>query len=648
MAKLLGTSCKIGSLTIKNRIVMEAMGNALSELNGEVSKEDIAFYEARAKGGVGLIMSEAISVDSVTGRANPRNMCIDQDSQIPGYKALADAVHKYDCKYFVELYHPGRQGSSELNGNRKMFAPSEVECGLTHQPVTAMTKEEIDYMVDKYVSGAVRCQKAGIDGVLIHGAHGYLINEFLSPYTNHRTDEYGGSPENMARFAVEIIQGIRKACGPDYPIGIRFSACEYLDYIGLPREKGITLELSKQYAKMFEAAGVDLLDVSSGIYETMNTAWEPTGFDQGWKSELAKGIREVASVPVVCVSMIRDPAYAEQLLQDGVCDFVGSARAHLADPEWANKALSGQDGEIRHCIACLNCMKTMAAGDTSCAVNAQACHELERSDLRIDGNGRTVVVIGAGCAGMEAARILAMRKFKVVLFERDETVGGALKQAATPPHKEKIGRFIDFLHSQLVKLGVDIRCGVEATPEMVKELEPYAVFVAAGASAIVPRSIPGILGDNVCISADVLTGKREIKGKTVVVVGGGMTGLETAEYLHSLGNKVSVYDLLPGMAIGEHFQNIIDIEMRLGEVPQNPEHKLVEITAEGCVFEKTDGTRVLAKCDAVVLSMGMRPNKDYAEQFKDFPNYRVLGTNNVYSSIAPAVSSGYVAAYDLK
>lgn len=646
MREKLGSSCMIGKLRVKNRIVMEAMGNALSEPDGSVSREDLAFYEARAKGGVGLIMSEAVSVDSKTGRANPRNMCIDQDAHISGYRRLAEALHAYGAKFFVELYHPGRQGSSELNGGRKMYAPSVVECKLTHQPVAAMTKEEIADTVRKFVDGAVRCQKAGVDGVLVHGAHGYLINAFLSPYTNLRTDEYGGSVENRARFALEIIRGIREACGPDYPIGIRLSACEYLDYAGLDREAGITLELTKQYVPLLEDAGVDLLDISSGIYETMNTAWEPAGFDQGWKIELARGIREIARVPVVCTAVIRDPAFAEKLLEDGVCDFVGSARAHLADPEWACKALGGRDEEIRHCISCLNCMKGLTEGAMSCSVNAQACHETERTALREDGGGRPVAVIGGGPAGMEAARVLALRNFRVTLYEKEDRLGGALWQASRPPHKEKITWFIEYLSRQLEKLGVEVRCGVSGSPELLKE--PYAVFAAAGASPVVPRSIPGILSGHVCTSVEILTGRRVLKGKTVVVVGAGMTGLETAEYLDSLGNRVSVYDLLPGVAMGEHFQNIMDVESRLGDVPQYVEHKLMEITETGCVFERADGERVLAPCEAVVLCMGMRPNREFAEQFSDFPNYRVLGTNRAYSAIAQAVESGYLAAYELE
>lgn len=648
MNKRLGSPCKIGNLTIRNRTVLDSMGNGLSELNGDVSPAEIAYYEARAKGGIGLIMTECVSIDSKTGRANPRNMCIDRDEQIPGYQKLAEAVHRHGAKIFLELYHPGRQGVSDFNGGMKMYAPSAIECNCVHQPVQAMTTEMIQDVIQRFIDGAVRTQKAGIDGVLIHGAHGYLVNQFLSPYTNKRTDAYGGSVENRARFALEIIRGIRAACGPDFPIGIRFSANEYLDYIGLPQEAGITLELSKQYCKLFEEAGVDLLDVSSGIYETMNTAWEPTGFEQGWKKELAHEIKKIASVPVVCTALIRDPSFAEQLLEEGVCDFVGSARAHLADPEWANKAIAGLDEEIRPCISCLNCMKgLMATGTVRCAVNAQGCMELERSNLRKDGAGRLVVVIGGGPAGMEAARVLALRGFSVTLFEKESQLGGALLQAAKPPHKQKILHFVRYLAHQLDELGVKVLYHAAVTPECVAALNPYAVFLAAGASPLVPQSIPGIHGAQVHTAAQVLTGETELTGQTVAVIGAGMTGLETAEFLQSAGNTVAVFDLLDEVAHGEHFQNIIDIETRIGSIPQNLGHKLVSIDAHGCVFAQADGTRVDYPCQAVVLAMGMVPNKDFAAQFSALPNYQVLGTNVQYSSIAPAVESAFLAAYQL-
>ena len=647
--RMINSPCRINGLVIKNRIIMEPMGNGIAEPNGDVSPEDIAFYEARAKGGVGLIMSEATSVDSKTGRGNPNNMCVDQDHCIPGLKRLADRIHKYDSAFFVELYHPGRQGSWELNGGQPVYAPSEIECGLVHSPVKAMSADEIDQMTEQFIRGAVRCQKAGVDGVLLHGAHGYLINEFLSPYTNKRTDEYGGSTENRARFAVRIIRGIRQACGEDFPIGIRLSACEYLDYIGKKREEGITLELTKEYVKIFESSGIDLIDVSAGIYETMNTAWEPVGFDQGWKADNAREIKKITNLPVVCTAVIRDPSYAEQLLEEGACDFIGSARAHLADPEWAEKAITGRDNDIRKCISCLNCMKTLMSGPVHCAVNAQACHELERSDLKYNGDGRRVVVLGGGPAGMEAARVLALRGFKPVIFEKESTLGGTFLLASLPPHKEKLKFFIDYLQLQLEKLGVEIRLESVPTREEVAALDPYAVFIACGADPVIPNSIPGLHGEHVCTIFDVLRGKTDVSGNRVTLIGGGMAGLETAEYLLKKGCSVSVYEMADQVASGEHFQNVIDIETRLRDVPQHTGYRLLRIEDDVCVFESAADHEVhKVPYELAVLSMGQRPAADPVEEYSGFDNLHVIGANKKFGPVAIAVEDAYLAAYSLQ
>ena len=530
-----------------------------------------------------------------------------------------------------------------------MMTPSGIECGLTHEPVVEMTVDQIHEQVNKFVEGAVRCQKAGLDGVTVHAAHGYLICQFLSPHTNKRTDEYGGSEENRARFCVEIIRGIREACGPDFPIAVRISADEFMDYIGMPKEEGITLDLSKNFSKMFVEAGADMIDVSSGNYETMNTAWEPAGFDQGWKSHLAKEIKSVVDVPVSCVSVIRDPAYAEQLLEEGNCDFIGSARTHLADAEWANKVQEGREAEIRRCISCLNCMKTLIIPEVSCGVNAQAAHETVRCDLKKDGNGRTVVVLGAGPCGMEASRVLALRGFRVVLLEKEGELGGQMNLAKVPPHKGKIAWYIEYLAKQMELLGVEVHLNTPATPEEVRKYQPYAVFAAAGTNPIVPKSIPGIFGENVTTSTEVLTGRVNLENKDIVLVGCGMNGLETAEYLVEKGNRVTAYDMLPEVAFGELFQNIIDVEMRIGPcVPQHTQHKLISINEKGCVFENlADNTTVEAPCDVVVLSMGMAPQKALAEQFEEFENFKAIGTNVKYGPIASATEAGFMAAYEL-
>ena len=404
---------QIAGMRVPNRIAMTAMGNHLANPDGSVSDADVAFYAARAAGGVGLVITECACVDFAAGKGNLRQLAVDDDRYIPGLKRLADAVHAHGAALCVQLYHPGRQGIAAVNGVETMAAPSVTECQCVHQPTHAMTTEEIREMVHRFAMGAYRLKQAGVDAVEFHGAHGYLIGQFLSPYTNRRSDAYGGSFENRMRFLDEIILEARRLCG-DYPMLVRFSVDEHMDYAGKPGE-GLSLSHGIEIARHLEKLGVDALDVSSGIYETMNTAWEPVGFDEGWKIDGPAAVKEAVSIPVIGASVIREPAYAEQILSEGKVDLVGSARAFLADPQWGKKALEGRDCEIRKCISCLYCMETLMAADMSpvpmgCAINFEAGREAvwQEAQLPKDGNGRCVAVIGAGPAGMEAARVRSL------------------------------------------------------------------------------------------------------------------------------------------------------------------------------------------------------------------------------------------------
>lgn len=647
----------IGKMTVPNRIVMTAMGNHLAEPDGCVSEADIAFYGARAKGGVGLVITECACVNLAIGKGNCRQMAVDDDKHIEGLKRLADEVHKYGSKIAVQIYHPGRQGIAAINGNTTMQAPSVTECQVVHQPTHEMTKEEIKDTINRFIQGAKRLQKAGIDAVELHGAHGYLINQFLSPYTNLRTDEYGGSFENRMRFLDEIIDGIRKECGKDYPIIVRISADEQMGYVGHP-ELGLKLEDGVKIAKHLEAKGIDAIDVSCGIYETMNTAWEPVGFDQGWKIHIPARIKEAVSIPVIGVAVIREPEYAEKILSEGKVDFIGSARQFFADPEWANKAKAGKEKSIRKCISCLYCMETLMACDISqipmaCAINYEGGRENQYGDDRLkkDGNGRVVTIIGAGPAGMEAARILAKRGFKPVVFEKRSEVGGQIVYGSKPPKKEKVAWLIDYQKGQLEELGVEVKLNHAPTLEELKSLNPYAVFVAQGSNPIMPESIPGINGEKVYTPIDILSGKVTLKGRKVAVIGSGMTGLETAEFLGAQGNEVSVFEMADEIGPGLFFQNLIDVMGRVREhgIKLYPNHKLVKIDGTTVTLEKTDTKELKTfEFDAVVLSLGTTPNTEMVEEIKKtFAKVILLGDAAKAGRIEGAISSGYKEAFEL-
>ncbi|MDK2805352.1 MAG: hypothetical protein PWQ94_516 [Thermoanaerobacterium sp.] len=645
---------KIGTMETRNRIVMTAMGNALANNDGTVSQRDINFYGARAKGGVGLIITECTIVDE-RGKGNTKQICVYDDRFIPGLKALAEEVHKYDGKIVVQIYHPGRQGISAINGNLPMMAPSDVECKVVRQPVQAMSIQQIEEMVNKFVDAAVRIKNAGIDGVEVHGAHGYLINQFLSPYTNKRTDKYGGNLENRMRFLEEIVVGIKEKCGKDFPLLVRLSVDEFLEMVGLPNE-GLHIEESVKIAKRLEELGVDALDISCGIYETMNVAWEPSSYEQGWKVHLAETIKKSVNIPVIGVSVYRDPEFANRMIEEGKIDFAGSARQHFADPEWANKAKEGKLDEIRKCISCLYCMESLMSADITgasaqCSINIQSGRERELNDFKEDGAKRVVAIIGAGPAGLEAARILAKRRFKPLIFEKSDKLGGQLQFANKPPKKEKINWLIDYLKTQIEKAGIEVRYNTAPTVEILKKLNPYAIFLAQGSNPIMPKSIRGIDRKNVLVAEDILSGKVRLNGKKVAVVGSGMTGLETAHYLAVDGNDVSVFEMADEIGPGLFFQNLIDILGHLGpfKVKLYPKHKLVEIGEDKVIFENTETKENIYQVfDYVVLSLGRIPNTEFIDEIKSaFGNVVVLGDARQVGKIRNAMESGFMAAYNL-
>ncbi|SNR87880.1 2,4-dienoyl-CoA reductase [Anaerovirgula multivorans] len=655
MLKNLFSQGKIGTMETKNRIVMTAMGNYLANTDGTVSEEDIAFYSARAKGGIGTIITECAIVEDLRGKGNTHQITVSHDKFILGLRKLADAIHKYHSKIVVQIYHPGRQGISAINQNLPMLAPSAIECNAVHQPVTTMTTEEISDMVERFIQAAVRLKEAGIDGVEVHGAHGYLINEFLSPYTNERTDKYGGSFENRMRFLEEIIVGIRERCGKDYPLLVRLSVDEFLGVIGLPG-KGLQLEDSVKIAKRLEALGVDALDVSSGIYESMNVAWEPSSFQQGWKIHLSETIKKSVNISVIGVAVIRDPEYAEQILAEGKVDFVGSARQHYADAEWSSKAKEGRTDEIRKCISCLHCMETLSSTDMTstpcqCGINIEAGKELEYSNLREDGEGKTVAIIGAGPAGLEAARILAKRKYKPIVFEKNDKIGGQLQYANKPPKKDKINWLIDYLRVQVEKLGVEIRLNTPATIEELKALDPYAVFIAHGSNPVLPKSISGIDGDEVLSSIDILSGNKELIGKKVAVIGSGMTGIETAHLLAEDGNEVSIFEMADNIGPGLYFQNLIDVMGHIEKlgVQIYPKHKLTSIKDGNVIFEVMEGgEKKEFNFDNIVISIGTQSNDELVAEIKsNFENVKLLGDAKKVGKIRDAIEAGYVNAFTL-
>ncbi|WP_342424425.1 FAD-dependent oxidoreductase [Paenibacillus sp. FSL E2-0178] len=636
---------RIGRLELRNRIVMPAMGTSLAAASGEASDEMIAYYEERAAGGCGLIITEITRVDNETGVGTPNQLNASDLLYVPRLEKLARAVHRHDSRIFLQLQHPGRQNHGRLIGGKQIVAPSAVMSSAIGEMPRELTTEEVEALVGKFVFGAYIAQLAGIDGVEIHGAHGYLIGQFLSPLTNLRTDKYGGSLEGRMRFLCEIVQGIKKTCGAGFPVSVRIDGDEFVP-------GGITLEEALLTAQQLEKLGVDCINVSAGTYESSNTIIEPISYPQGWKKHLAAAMKQAVQIPVIACDVIRKPDFAESLLEEGNTDFVALGRALLADPQWGNKAAEGREAEIRTCISCLHCIQeVMECKVIKCAVNARVGRELEFPEPQQNGDGRVVAVVGGGPAGMEAARVLAQRKFKPVLFEARDVLGGSVELGSRPPLKEKLNWFLDSMEHQLEQLHVDVRLSEKPTLEQLRELDPYAVFVAAGAQPIIP-AFPGVTGDNVCTVVDVLSGAAVIRDKRVVVIGSGMTGLETAEYLAEQGNQVTVVEMQSRIGPDAYLPNLIDIVTRLKKngVQLLASTKLVEVREGTVVLENVStGDISVQDTDAVVLSIGVKPERGFVNELKRvMPQVKVLGDAAKPGRIGQAIQSGFETAYVLK
>ncbi len=633
---------RIGRVEIKNRVVMTPMGTVIAAPGGGVNDDIIAYYEARAKGGVGLIESELCRVLDGAGAAEPCQLAARDFADLAGLARLVDTVHKYGTKMFIQLHHPGGQGSSAIGGE-PIVAASAVKTSL--ETPRALEVGEITEIESAFVNGAMLTKMAGADGVLLHGAHGYLINSFLSPYLNKRIDDYGGNPENRMRFLLEIIKGIREQCGEDFPLGVRLSVEEFLG------KEGNGLEESCRICERLEEAGVDFIDVSCGGIPGSSDVCatiEPGTYEQCWKSYMAAEVKKHVNIPVIAVCNIKEPDVAEQILEDGCCDFVGVARGHLADPEWCNKARAGKAETIRKCIGCLCCFQEIVNfRHVKCAVNPKLGREREFQNPKYNGEGRTVVVIGGGPAGIEAALLLDRRGFDVVLFDRPERLGGTLNVADKGVGKEKITRLVDGMIAQVEASDIELRMGEEATVEKVKALSPCGVFIACGAMPM-KLPIPGIDGKNVVTAEDVLMGRAEPKGNCIIL-GSGMTGLETAEVVLKAGHRTTIVDMLPEIGQGISFVVIFDIKRRLAKYGPTYMlgHEVLEITKDGVALGRMDdGEKVFVNAETIILALGVRPRKDVVEAFKAaFREAHILGDANRGGRVLEATQDAYGQAF---
>lgn len=632
---------EVGGQTFKNRIMFPPLTTGY-EKNGMISEQDMGFYTRLAKGGVGyIVMGDVAPINSFS----PTPKLFD-DSQIPAFKALADSVHAYGTKLGVQLFHP----EYDVDAINSLFMQKkfdEMRQRLHHDMMfftDEVSEEMLMAIIDKMCACAVRAQKAGVDVIQIHGDR--LNGCLCSTRMNHRTDKFGGSLENRVRFARMLTRAIRKAV-PDMVIDYKLS-------IVTPQrgKGGIDEADAVQFAQWLVEDGVDMFHVAQANHTgNMADTIPPMGVQPyGFFVKIAGDIKKAVNVPVSAVGRIVDADMAARVIESGMADIVAMGRPLLADPDWGTKIAAGKACDIRRCISCnKGCTDAIQSRQfLSCVLNAENGYENTRS-IQPAAQKKKIAVLGGGPAGLEAARVAALRGHDVTLFEKTTSLGGQLNIACVPPRKEEMRRAAQDLIHAVCNAGVHLCMGQTRTAEQLKDAGFEAVINAVGAHSAAPR-IPGIDSVNVADAWKVLAGEQQVYG-TVAVIGGGMVGCETAEYLAARGCKVSVIEMMDKIAAGESvtiLPTLLENYKTYG-VEQYPSHKVKEFRMDAVVCENKDGAEVTIPCDYIVLAMGARSNEFDAAALEaaGIPVYSIGDAAGKAADISNAIRTGYDTACQL-
>ncbi len=628
---------RLGELELRNRIVMPPMATKYSSHDGFVTDQLKDYYAARAHGGVGLVIVEASCVDAPTGKGFQRQLLVDHDRFVAGLAELVDVVKQGGANIAIQLHHAGLEARSSITGVQPV-APSAIPKPGYEVP-RELSTEEVSELVLCFARAAQRAKHAGFDGVEMHGAHGYLIAQFLSSFFNKRSDVYGVGIEGRARFLVEIIRKTRELVGREYPVWCRMNGREF------GAQGGLSTEEAQQVAQMVQNAGADAIDVSVMAYGVSPRTAPPMAQPPGNLVRFAEAIKSVVSIPVIAVGRI-DPPTAETVIEEGRADLIAIGRALIADPELPNKATAGQLDDIRPCIGCQTCLDCVTAWDESvrCVVNPAVGREWEAVVRRAD-KPKKVLVVGGGPAGMEAARVSALRGHSVVLYERGQSLGGQMLLASIPPYKEALETFADYQRSQLSRLGVKVELGQEVTASLVEEAKPDAVILATGVRLAIPK-IPGVDRANVVTAFDVLLDKVEV-GSKVGVIGAEVVGCETAEFLADKGKNVTLMrrgdDVATNLNPSSRQHLLARLEAKGVTILTGLHYE--EITDEGVVITTREGQRQTVEVDTVVLAAGsLRDIELYQALEGKVPELYLVGDCVEPRNIMAAVADGYFTA----
>ncbi|MCP4604241.1 MAG: FAD-dependent oxidoreductase [Proteobacteria bacterium] len=657
----------IGSLECKNRIYLPAMHLNMT-MDFTVTDRIIDFYAERARGGAGMICAGFATVNELAGTV--MNIGAHDDKFLPGLKALASGIRENGARAVLQLNHAGRYNISFLMDGKQPVAPSPIASRLTKEEPREMTEEDIEQTIGHFAEAAARVKKAEFDGVEILSGTGYLISEFLSPVTNQRTDDWGGSLENRMRFGLETARAVRKATGPDFPVIFRINGNEFMP-------GGSKTGELKEYAARLAKEGVDALCINVGWHEA-RVPQIVTEVPRGSFAFLARGIKEQANLPVIASHRINDPDLARELISDGLCDMVAMGRALIADPMLPEKSRAGREKEIIHCVACAQgCFDHLfELKAVECLCNPRAGHEKE-SVVEKAPNSKKVLVVGGGPAGMAAAAAAADRGHEVVLYEKEDRLGGQLHLAGAPPGREEFVQLAYDLEGQLDVRDVRVVLGQELDEALIDREKPDAVVLATGARPIVP-DIPGTDQPHVFQAWDVLTGKVWT-GKNVVIIGGGAAGVETAIFLARKGTingemlkfllthqaesienlrelairgtkNVMIVELLEklGTDIGKSTRWVLLKDLKMAGIKSRMETKVLEITPAGVKVEKEGGSVEEIPADTVVLAVGSKPYNPLKELLdKKGISNSVVGDAADVAKALDAIHQGFAAGREI-
>lgn len=627
----------IGNLEIPNRIILAPMLTCYAD-GPYVSERLIDYLVERANGGAGMLTTEIACIDPL-GQLEHNQIAVYDDKFIPGLRKLSDAVHEYGSKISMQIGHGGRASRPDVIGAQPVSSSAIPQVRRGEIP-RELTVAEIADLVTAFVNAAGRAKTAGFDGVEVHCAHNYLLRQFISPYSNKRPDEYGGNTKNRTRFACEIVRRIKQEF-KGYPVWVRINGDDFVP------DGGINLEESKVVAQLLEEAGAEAVSVSAGTYDSPQLIWstQPMFLPPGCIVNLAEGVKSAVRVPVIAAGRINTPSLAEQILHDRRADFLAMGRTLLADPEFPKKSAEGRISEIRKCIADNECIHSLITKGLVCTVNAALGKEKEYT-IKAAVKSKKVMIVGAGPAGMEAARVAALRGHRVSLYEKDGELGGQLNVADKPPFKGDISRMSTFYDDELDRLKVAINLNTEVTPELVKDKDPDVIVLATGAS---PTSLPinGATRKNVVMGNDILTGKAKT-GKKVIVIGGGRVGVEVADFLSTKFVDVTIVEMQKkiGYDLGLSFKDAVIGRLKEGHVILLTETRATEIKRHHLIVNRQGSTETL-EADTIVMAVGSKPNNGLEKQMPGKIPVYSIGDCVKPRNIIEAVAEGAKVAYEI-